>query len=235
MSSAQAWEFAVATITWTRSASEQRTLVKSLSLLAQAGFPVAVGDRGTNADFAANLQRIGLYVTVPAEQGLVAQVRASFELAATFGSRFILYVEPDKETLFSTRLMEFLRRAPRTSSVGIVLASRSPAAFNTFPPMQRYTESVANHLCGQIVGIDGDYTYGPFLVTRSLLPHIASLPPALGWGWRPSTFREAHRQGLAITHVIDDHWCPAEQQQEHDADRTHRLRQLSQNLQGLTE
>jgi hypothetical protein len=179
----------VATITWARCGAEEEALLRSLAQLAHVGLPVAVADRGTSASFSEAIGRLpGFRVTVPPMPGLVAQVQAGFELAATFGTPFILYVEPDKEEFFAARLLEFIRHAPCQEDVGVVLACRSRAALATFPPMQRYTEGVFNHLCGEVVGTPGDYSYGPFVMNRSLLPHIVKLNRALGWGWRPATF-----------------------------------------------
>ena len=55
----------------------------------------------------------------------------------------------------------------------------------------------------------------------------------LGWGWRHAVFHAAHRGGLRVEHVIDDYPCPPDQRVEDDAERTHRLRQLSDNIRGL--
>jgi hypothetical protein len=229
-------EVAVATITWARSPGEERRLGRSLGLLADSGLPVAVADRGTSAVFAERLRRLpGFSVTVPPAQGLVAQVQASFGLAATFGTPFILYVEPDKGLFFERRMSEFLRLAAGQSDVGIVLASRSAESFQTYPPMQRYTEGVINNLCAQRIGLAGDYSYGPFLMNRALLPHVAGQEHHLGWGWRHFVFLTARREGFRVVQVTDDYPCPPDQRCEDDAERTHRMRQLSQNILGLIE
>ena len=228
-------QLAVATITWVRSAAEGKALARSLARLADAGLPIAVADRGTASDFPKSLRKLGVRLTVASDQGLVPQVQASVELAATFGTPFILYVEPDKEDFFTSRLGAFIERMPNDDDLGVVLASRSAAAYQTFPPMQRYTEGVVNRLCGEVIGIPGDYSYGPFMMNRTLLRHIAALDPSLGWGWRTSTFVAAHRQRLKVLHLVDEHACPVDQREERDADRAHRLRQLSQNILGLVQ
>ena len=229
-------QVAVATITWPRSTEEEELLARSLKLLAEAGLPVGVADRGTSAPFSQRLKQLpGFRVTIPSTPGLVPQVQASIALAATFGTRFILYVESDKELFFENRLRDFVRHAPDHDDVGVVLASRSEESFQTFPEMQRYTEGIANHLCGQRLRCPGDFFYGPFLMTRTLLSHISNLDARLGWGWRPSTFVAAQRRGLHLLHVIDDHCCPPSQQNENDAEQIHRIRQLSENILGLIE
>ena len=226
----------MATITWARTASEGQALLRSLGRLADAGLPIAVADRGTSAAFTESLCRLdGVSVTVASGRGLVPQVKASVELAATFDTRFILYAEPDKAEFFASGLGPFLDRVPYDDGVGVVLASRSPAAFDTFPPMQRYTEGVVNTLCGEVIGIMGDYSYGPFVMNRALLFHIAALDKSLGWGWRPSTFVAAHRQRLEVVHLVDQHPCPVDQREEDAAERAHRLTQLSQNILGLVQ
>jgi hypothetical protein len=229
-------QVAVATITWARSPDEERLLRRSLRLLAAAGLPVVVADAGGSPAFTAFLGQLPAFcVTVPGPDGLVSQVQASIEGAARLGRPYLLYVEPDKERFFESALRDFIARAPDGGGAGVVLASRTDASFSTFPPMQRYAEGVINHLCGQLVERTGDYSYGPFLMSRTLAPHVASLEPRLGWGWRHSTFRAAHRAGLQVHHVAGDYECPPEQRVEDEAERAHRLRQLAQNLLGLLD
>jgi hypothetical protein len=225
---------AVATITWARSAAEEALLRRSLTLLAGAGMPVAIADTGTNVAFTAFLGTVPrVSVTVPNEQGLVAQAQASIAIAAKACRPFILYTEPDKAFFFEHRLRDFLRRVPDGADVGVALAARSAESFRSFPPMQRYAEGVINHLCGELVEAAGDYSYGPFVMNRALLPDVAALEPRLGWGWRHATFLAAHRTGLRVLHITSDHPCPEDQRSEDSGERLHRLRQLSQNILGL--
>jgi hypothetical protein len=229
-------QVAVATITWARSPVEEAQLRRSLQVLAAWGLPVAVADRGVNPGFVDFLEGLeGVSVTVPAAAGLVAQVQASFGVAAAFDRDFILYTEPDKEFFFAHGISSFLRCVTQAASVGVVLASRSPESFASFPPMQRYTEGVINHLCSERFGVAGDYSYGPLVISRALLPHVAALRHDLGWGWRPSVCLAAHRAGLQIVHVVGDYPCPLDQRCEDEPERLHRLRQLSQNVMGLLD
>jgi hypothetical protein len=229
-------QVAIATITWARSAGEEALLRRSLTRLAASGLPVAIADRVASATFTAFLQGLdSASLTVPQQQGLVPQVQASMALAARAGRPFILYTESDKEFFFEHRLHDFLRRAPAEPDVGVVLASRSARSFQTFPPMQRYTESVINDLGTDLLGSAGDYSYGPFLVNATLLPKIATLEHRLGWGWRHATFVAAHRAGLRVVHITDDYACPEDQGSEDHAERVHRMRQLSQNILGLLD
>jgi hypothetical protein len=230
----QTADVAVATITWARSPQEEQVLAAALRCLANAGMPVAVADRGASVAFTELLRGLrGFRICVPSGGGLVSQIQASMNAAAEFGRRFILYVEPDKRFFFTHRMNDFLRQLPDHDRVGVAIASRSAESFATFPPTQRYTEGVINQLCGDIIGSVGDYSYGPFVLSRTLLSHVASLDDDLGWGWRHSTFIAAHRAGLDVLHVTGNYSCPPEQQHEGDEERIHRMRQLSQNIIGL--
>jgi hypothetical protein len=225
----------VATMTWVRTATEEMLLRRTLTSLAGCGLPVAVADRGTHHDFRHFLERFPQYsVTVPADTGLVAQIKAGVRTAAAIDrSHYILYTEPDKQFFFERRLEQFLESANDHPEAGIILASRSPESLLTFPPMQRYTEGVINRLCSELIGVSGDYSYGPFLLNRALVPSVESLEPTLGWGWRHCIFRTAHRQGRRIVHVIGDYPCPDDQRAEDEDERAHRMRQLSENVLGL--
>ena len=227
---------AVCTISWAQSVEDERRLLRSLARLGDHGYPVTIADRGINPRFTDALRTLsGVHVIVPSETGLVAQIKASFSLGAAFATPYLLYVEPDKEEFFVNRFSSFVARAIDAGDARIVVASRSRSSLETFPPMQQYTEGVFNYLCSHSVGVPGDYAYGPFLLHRALLPHIFALRSELGWGWRPSTFMAAKRQGLPIVQVEDDHPCPVDQRAEDDADRAHRIRQLAQNIAGLLE
>jgi hypothetical protein len=227
-------DVAVATLTWVRSPAEHTVLAASLRCLAEAGMPIAVADRGSDPAFTRFLRSLpALHVCVPSEGGLVAQIQASMQRAATFGRRYILYVEPDKQLFFANALRGFLERLPHTERLGVALASRSADSFATFPPMQRFTEGVINQLCQEIIGRAGDYSYGPFAMNRSLLPHVAALDLSLGWGWRHSVFVAASRAKLDVLHIEGDYPCPPDQQHEDADERLHRMRQLSQNVGGL--
>jgi len=230
---------AVATITWARTPVEEERLRRSLERLAEEHLLVAVADAGFDRDFTEFLSHLpGFEVTVPSERGLVAQVTASMNLAARYDTPFILYTESDKALFFERGLRAFVQRAAEHRhgrDLGVALASRSPESFQTYPPMQRYTESVVNHLCGELVGCPGDYSYGPFVLSRALVPQLLTMRQHLGWGWRHFAFRAAHRLGLEVDHVMDEHPCPPDQRVEDDAERLHRLRQLSENILGLIE
>jgi hypothetical protein len=224
----------VATMTWVRTPKEETLLRQTLTSLAACGLPVAVADSGTSRDFLHFLERLPQFsVTVPADTGLVAQIKASVRTAAIHGSRFILYTEPDKQVFFERCLTNFLEAASDHPDAGVILASRSPESLLTFPPMQRYTEGVINHLCGEQIGVKCDYSYGPFLLNSTLLRFVEALEATLGWGWRHRIFRAAHRQGLRVVPVIGDYPCPDDQRTEDDEEEAHRIRQLSQNVLGL--
>jgi hypothetical protein len=229
-------EIAVATITWARSPAEDALLRRSLERLARAGLRVAVADSGTNAAFTEFLRQLpGFTVTVPPTRGLVPQVEASLAIAASYDAPLTLYTEPDKEDFFGAPLTSFLKAARAQQDAGMIITARSAEALATFPPMQRYTEGVINHLCGQTFGTPGDYSYGPFLIARALLPAVMSFDPKLGWGWRHAAFSRAVRRGFRLAHVVDHYECPVDHRIEDDAERAHRLRQLSQNVLGLLD
>jgi hypothetical protein len=225
----------IATLAWARTPHEEVVLGRALERLNRLGPPIALADRGDNPTFSSRIARLqNVHVTV-SPAGLVTQAQASVELAARFGSAFLLYTEPDKEMFFGGLLETFIAAAPHGDDVGVVLASRSSGSFDTFPPTQRYTESVINRLAAELIGPTGDYSYGPFLMNRMLVSDVLALEPTLGWGWRHATFAAAKRRGLRVEHVSGEFCCPPDQRTEDARERRHRLLQLSQNLLGLIE
>jgi hypothetical protein len=224
----------VSTVTWARDEGEQQLLRRSLLLLAEAGLTIVVADRGSGSGFSAFLASHPQFrVARPYGPSLVGQVQASLTEAAATGAEFILYTESDKASFFKDGLDPFLRAATLRPGTGAVLAARSEATFATFPPLQRFTERTINDLCAQFIGKPGDYSYGPFLLNRDLVPRLADIPPEAGWGWRHFMFGSAARLGYTVDQIVGEHPCPPDQQHEDESERLHRLRQLSQNIQGL--
>jgi hypothetical protein len=227
-------DLAVATVTLVRDEDEEPLLRRSMEALARVGRPVFVSDGGSDDGFVSFLRSLPNVTGIePAGSGLVGQVRGSLAAAAASGARFVLYTESDKQEFFETRLPAFIGHLAADESLGVMLAARSPSAFSTFPPMQRFTESTINDLCEGFFGARGDYSYGPFLLRSALVPYVPHTAADLGWGWRHFLFAIAHRLGHSIVHVPDDSACPDDQREENDRDRLHRLRQLAQNVRGL--
>ena len=205
----------------------------ALSRLASIGLPIVVANRPSSDAFEAFLRGLPrTMVVTPQQPGLVAQIGCALEACEEMKTPYVLYTEPDKADFFD-RLCDFIDRAPPRQSRSITLAARTREAFETFPPMQRYAEGVANELCARFCGSEGDYTYGPFLIAKALLPLLKRAELSLGWGWRPFMFRQATELGWQIVHVAGNFECPLDQRDEPDADRIHRLRQLQQNIHGL--
>lgn len=228
-------EVAVATMTWARDAAEERLLRESLPLLAGLGAPVFVTDGGSCGPFLDFLRGLPHFRVLEAgAPGVWPQARSSIEAAASAtAAKFVLYTEPDKRDFFRDNLQGFISEAPAERDVGVVLASRSAESFDTFPEFQRHTEAAINRCCAEVLKVEADFTYGPFLLNRALVPHLFSADDAVGWGWRPYAFGTARRLGYRIAHVERHLPCPPEQREDGGAERLYRIKQLGQNIQGL--
>ncbi|MCC7008924.1 MAG: hypothetical protein IT184_08925 [Acidobacteria bacterium] len=227
-------DLAVATMTLARTEQEAALLSRALELLTAHGWPTIVADGASVPSFREFLRsHRTLRMVEPEGPGLVGQVRRAMDEAARQHGRFVLYTEPDKATFFQQHLAGFLAAAPDDDDVGVVLACRTPPAFETFPQTQRTTEEAINRLCGHVLGADGDYSYGPFLLNRRLAPLVRHAEAELGWGWRHFVFGAVARLRWRIVHVTGHFACPEEQRAEHADERLHRLKQLQQNVAGL--
>ena len=204
---------AVATMTLARDDAEASMLLAALERLSRAQLRVAVTDGGSPEAFITALRQLaGFEVQVVSGRGgLVNQVRASLRLAQSWGPRAIFYTEPDKAEFFEQHLESFLGAAGTHAADGLILASRTPASFETFPKSQQYTEGVLNRLCGEVLGLTADYVYGPFLMPVGLARHIEGIPPDLGWGWRTHLFVLATRLGVRISSRTGEFTCPSSQ------------------------
>ena len=224
----------VATVTWARDDDEAKVIVGGLRSLAGTGMPLAISDGGSAPAVTAALAALpGAVMVPPRERGLVHQVQAAVAAAAEWARPFIIYTESDKQRFMEGSVASFVSSAPADDDVGVVLASRTEAALATFPPLQRFCETTINVLTGETAGVVADYSYGPFLMRRELAERLDAVPARIGWGWRHYIFATAAQLGLRIVGIDGDHRCPEHQREEDAGERLHRLRQLSQNVDGL--
>jgi hypothetical protein len=225
---------AIATITWARDEAEENLLRSSLTILAETGLPVFITDGGSNAgflEFLAGFPQFHIYKANA--KGVWAQVKNSLEKAYASGASLIFYTEPDKHDFFRQSLPSFLASMKTNRSIGIITASRSTTAFASFPDFQQMTETTINNCCAAVTRQKEDYTYGPFLMNRSLVPYLDLVKDDIGWGWRPYVFCVAHRLSETIQTVTGDFFCPPDQREDNHAERLYRMKQLQQNVQGI--
>lgn len=229
-------DVAVVTITLARRPSEEHLLFSALETLSGLGLRVAVADGGSPPPFVEALRKLqGCEVRIlPEPRNMLTQVRAAFDCARQWRTEALLYTEPDKQSFFADHLVRILRESVKGNAAhGVTVAARSSAAFMTFPATQRFTEDVLNRLCGDLTGVYTDYSYGPFVLEPCLVDYLDTLPDDTGWGWRPFIFALAGRLGLPVASIVGDFVCPELDRAETAADRTHRMRQLAQNVTGL--
>ncbi len=226
-------EIAIATMTLVRDEEEDRLLRESLSILAGYEIPVYITDGGSPASFLDFLKGFPSFTVAGAPaKGLFAQIRNSLTGALPGPRPFILYTEPDKKFFFH-ELPAFLEEVTANEKTGIFLASRSKAGMASYAAFQQMTETCINKCCTEVTGHFLDYTYGPFILNKKLVPWLEQVQEDIGWGWRPFVFGVAHRLGLTLGEHRGDYLCPPEQQEDSAAERLYRMRQLEQSVRGI--
>jgi hypothetical protein len=223
----------VATISWARNEEEEKTLRTSLQQLAELDIRVCITDGGSTDSFLKFLHSIPHFIVRQAH-GLWPQARLSIATAMENGAKHIFYTEPDKLQFFSNHLKQMLD-AIEIEETGVVVASRSPKGFSSFPEFQQMTETTINNCCKEVIGKEMDYCYGPFLFNSNLVLNLKVLDDNIGWGWRPFVFAIAHRLGLPVKNYDGDFTCPPDQREDDKAERIYRMKQLTQNINGLAQ
>jgi hypothetical protein len=227
-------EVCIATLTWARDEEEESTLRRSLQALAALDIPVFITDGGSGTSFLDFVRNFPHFVLSDGTtRGVWPQAKNSLFHAYHQGASFIFYTEPDKLQFFEEGLGPMLDQVTANEQTGVVMASRSAAGFASFPAFQQMTETTINNCCTEILGQPVDYTYGPFLLNRKLVPYLMEMPEDTGWGWRPYLFNMAQRLGYTVAAFTGDFFCPENQREDNRKERLYRMRQLSQNLQGL--
>lgn len=226
-------QLVIATMTWARDKEEEQLLRLALKQLSSSGIPVFITDGGSPEAFINDIKGFNKFnVVPPAKEGLWPQVRNSFQLAYDSGAPFIFHTEPDKYDFFKG-LPELLTNMEVNEETGVALVTRSAAGMASFPAFQQMTEAAINDCCAEVIKRHIDYTYGPFVLNRNVIPYLQALPDDIGWGWRPYVFNIAARIGLQITGKEGDYFCPEAQQADDAAERLYRMKQLMQSIQGL--
>ena len=224
---------AIATMTWARNEEEENLLRKSLIALSDFGSTIFVTDGGSTPSFQEFLKSLPNIHVMQPSKGLWLQTKNSLTAAYQSGAEFIFYTEPDKFDFFSRYLSSYFQAATAAAQTGIILASRTVEAFQTFPGFQQMTETTINKCCAEVMLSSFDYVYGPFLMRRDIVPYLSHLPDTIGWGWRPYAFNIAAWLGYTITYEEGNFACPSFQREDVASERIYRMRQLTQNIEGL--
>ncbi|QHT70023.1 hypothetical protein GXP67_26945 [Rhodocytophaga rosea] len=224
----------IATITLARNATEEKLLIESLTQLARLNIQVFITDGGSSGSFLQFLRSVPHFFLSTAQvKGVWAQAKNSLLEASQADSDFILYTEPDKLLFFTQFLPTFITQPLHKEHTGVILASRSESGFATFPAFQQMSERAINNCCKEIIKLACDYTYGPFILNKKAVPYLHRVQEDIGWGFRPYLFGIARRLTLSIESYEGDFTCPDEQTTDSATERIYRMRQLSQNIQGL--
>jgi hypothetical protein len=223
----------IATICWARTPEEEDVLKRSLAALADIGLPVLITDGGSREDFLQFLRSVPNF-SIRQQKGLWPQAKSSLREAAQLDTPFIFYTEPDKEDLFTRHLKSVLDGIELEADTGIHLLSRSAHAFASFPSFQQMTETAINNCCAAYTDKQVDHTYGPFIINAKLIPYLDALPEQIGWGWRPYAFIRAKQLGFQISYSEGDFRCPQAQQADNAAEQVYRMKQLVQNVEGIS-
>ena len=227
-------DFCVATISLARTTEEEQWLRASLPALSLLNVPVVVTDGGSSKNFLRFLEGLQNFTVLQAPaKGLFAQARHSLQEAAKLSTRFIFYTEPDKKDFFQSGLPAIVSATEASDHLGVLMASRTAKSFGSFPGFQQMTEAAINNCCEELIGLKTDYCYGPFLLNKNLVEHLAELKEDVGWGWRPFVFNVAHRLGYKVNSFESDFYCPETQREDDPAERVYRMKQLEQNIRGL--
>jgi hypothetical protein len=220
-------------MTLARDPAEEALIARALRAASDAGLSVIACDGGSRAELVDELRALPrTTVLLSPTPGLVPQVKCAIAAALHTGAERVLYTEPDKDAFLERDVRAFLDAAD-SEPQAVAVAARMPEAFETYPAIQQFTERTINELTSEIVGLAGDYSYGPLLLPRGAAEFALRAPDRLGWGWRHFVVTLAHRDGIRIVQHPGAYECPPSQRGESGAERIHRLKQLSQNIDGL--
>lgn len=222
-------------MTLARGADEEALIARALRHASLAGFTIVAGDGGSRAEFVEDLRALPrTTILLSPARGLVAQIKHAVAAAIDRGATRVFYTEPDKDVFFERHAARFVEAANQYADA-VLVAARTSRALATFPSIQQFTERTINTLTSDVVGVSGDYSYGPMLLPVDVARYVLQAPEHIGWGWRHFVLARARRAGIAVRLHAGDYECPPAQRVDTDTERIHRLKQLTQNIDGLVE
>lgn len=230
----------VSTITWARNRKEEELVYDSLSALSGKNIHVVAVDGGSSEEFLDSLKKFrNISVVKSSKTGLQNQVVESLRKAQT-SSKYIFYTEANKSDFFRSHFDGFLSRAmnivDRDPNTGIVLPSRTKESFSSYPAFQQQSESFLNTVLSEFIerGV-GDFSYGPRIIVRDLIPYLDGLSRDVGWGWMTYLLLISKKLGRSIYTVDLDLPCPKDERENTYADKLLRLKQLKNHIEAIEE
>jgi hypothetical protein len=222
-------------MTMARGADEEALIARALRHASEAGFTIVACDSGSRAEFVEDIRALPrTTVLLSPVRGLVAQITSAMAAAIDRGATRFFFADPDKDVFLERHATRFVEAA-RQNADSVHVAARTSRALATFPPIQQFTERTINTLTSDVVGVSGDYSYGPMLLPVDAAKYTLQAPERIGWGWRHFVLARARRAGIAVALHAGDYECPPAQRGDTDTERIHRLKQLAQNIDGLVE
>lgn len=226
-------DIAIATMSLVRDREEEDLLRNSIKHLSKLGVPIYITDGGSNESFLAYVNNLPNVTLLEPKKGLWPQTISSLTKAEESGAKYIFYTEPDKSNFFEESLEKIISEIKVQDKTGIVMAARSEEGFQSFPAFQQMTETTINNCCKELIGVEADYVYGPFLMNAAVVPYLRLLDANIGWGWRPYAFHTAKRLGYEVNAYTGNFSCPEGQRDDDIKERIYRMKQMNQNIEGL--
>ena len=231
----------IVTMTLARDVGEADLMLAAFRELSErAHLPIFVSDGGSvPPTFSSDLEQIRGVKKIPeVTRGLTAQIRRSIEAALDDPCPYILYTEPNKAWFFHNRLASFLAQgreviAEQGSHFGVLLPARSPESYATYPRAQRLYEDATNARLSEVVSAQGDFAYGPRLISKDLLTPMLNSSHEFGWGWMSIPVVLAHRLGRSLGKAVMDLPCPEAERIESEREEAYRLLQHRQHIEAI--
>lgn len=173
-------DFAFATTTWIRNATERTAVLDSLDNLNKLQLPIFVADAGSSPDDQKRLQSFS-NVHFFTETGLTKQLLLVHKKAAEKASA-IFYLQSDKHDFVKKYVSPMIEKYNSLETKGILIPSRTAESLQTYLPYQRTVEEFLNFFVSDYVGKPEDYYAGPKIYPSSLLSYLDSLHGDVGWG-----------------------------------------------------
>lgn len=208
----------IATMTFCQSMEETRVALalRTAEEALKHDYRLVVVDGGSPAEFLEALRTRGAQVHPQQGTGLGAAHRQLFSIAAGMIGPHgtVAWIEAEKWPLVSQ--LERVNALIRRGEADLVLPSRTPVAWESYPLEQAHQEAFCNIAALAITGHKLDWFWGPFAANLKALQHFIEYKDEYGGTWDARTIPRLRviAAGLKVTSVTVPYIHPPEQTAE---------------------
>ena len=228
---------AITTLSLIRSTNEEKIVFETVKTMSGLNVPIILVDGGSGERQKKCLQslpNVDFFETSRGLRGLSERLRIAFSEGAKTAEA-LFYVHSDKVDFAKHYMKKMIDHYQTLPQHTMLVPSRTPKAFATYPLFQQNTELFLNAMVNEFLGKKEDYYYGPKLFSSALVPYFSKIKGEIGWGYEAFMYMINKRLGYQTEfYEVDNIRSPKDVGRMDDIN-VYRLRILQWQIEGLLQ